>query len=116
MARENSPDDFVKPTHYRSRGMEAIDVIDAFGLNFNLGNVIKYVLRADRKVTDLLDWWLPRCFDPDAPVASAKTSVEIVLKLMGYKGDLLASMEEQDNKKGSQFVSLLQELTGDDTA
>jgi hypothetical protein len=69
-----------------------------------------------KMVTDLLDWWLPRCFDPDAPVASAKTSVEIVLKLMGYKGDLLASMEEQDNKKGSQFVSLLQELTGDDTA
>jgi hypothetical protein len=63
MARENSPDDFVKPTHYRSRGMEAIDVIDAFGLNFNLGNVIKYVLRADRKgepMTDLRKalWYL----------------------------------------------------------
>jgi hypothetical protein len=63
MARENNPDDFVKPTHYRSRGMEAIDVIDAFGLNFNLGNVIKYVLRADRKgepMTDLRKalWYL----------------------------------------------------------
>lgn len=31
--------------------MEAIDVIDAFGLDFYLGNVIKYVLRFGRKST-----------------------------------------------------------------
>ena len=37
------------PEYYSSNGVEAINVIDAFGLNFNLGNAIKYILRAGRK-------------------------------------------------------------------
>lgn len=40
------------PSYYRQNGVEAIDVIDAFELNFNLGNVIKYILRAGRKTSD----------------------------------------------------------------
>ena len=40
------------PPHYKSGGLEAIDVIDAFGLGFCLGNTIKYVLRAGRKGED----------------------------------------------------------------
>lgn len=37
------------PDYYSSNGIEAINVIDAFNLNFNLGNVIKYILRAGKK-------------------------------------------------------------------
>ena len=37
------------PEHYQSNGIEVIDVIDLFNLNFNLGNSIKYILRADKK-------------------------------------------------------------------
>lgn len=38
------------PQHYHSRsGQQAIDVIQDFGLNFALGNVIKYVIRAGKK-------------------------------------------------------------------
>ena len=37
------------PEYYSFGGMEAIDFIDAHGLNFNRGNVIKYVTRAGRK-------------------------------------------------------------------
>lgn len=53
------------PHHYRSGGIEAIDVIEAFGLGFNLGNVAKYVLRAGRKADALEDlmkarWYLDR--------------------------------------------------------
>lgn len=44
-----------KLPHYNSGGVEAIDVIEAFGLGFNLGNVIKYVLRAGRKGDALED-------------------------------------------------------------
>lgn len=29
--------------------MECIDVIEAFSLNFRLGNAIKYILRCDKK-------------------------------------------------------------------
>lgn len=43
------PDDVASPAHYRSGGLEAWDVIDAFDLNFRLGNVVKYILRAGRK-------------------------------------------------------------------
>ena len=39
------------PDHYKSgRGdFEAIDVIEGFGLNFHLGNCVKYILRAGKK-------------------------------------------------------------------
>lgn len=37
------------PTHYQGKGMEALDVIEAFDLNFNLGNAVKYIVRCDHK-------------------------------------------------------------------
>ena len=37
------------PHYYNSGGVEAIDFIDAHGLNFSRGNVIKYVVRAGLK-------------------------------------------------------------------
>jgi hypothetical protein len=52
------------PDHYQGDGIEAIDVIEAFDLDFSLGNVIKYVLRASRKggIEDLkkAHWYLDR--------------------------------------------------------
>ena len=43
-----------KRDHYESDGIEVFDVIEAFDLNFNLGNVIKYICRAGRKTFDPL--------------------------------------------------------------
>lgn len=37
------------PDYYRAGNMEASDFIDAFNLNFNLGNVVKYIARAGKK-------------------------------------------------------------------
>ena len=38
------------PTHYRSStGHEAIDVIEAWELDFSLGNAVKYISRAGKK-------------------------------------------------------------------
>lgn len=55
------------PEYYAKNGIEAIDFIEAHSLNFNLGNVIKYVTRAGRKegedtLTDLrkAHWYLER--------------------------------------------------------
>ena len=39
----------MRNEYYESNGLSAIDVIEAYDLDFNLGNVIKYVLRAGRK-------------------------------------------------------------------
>lgn len=53
------------PSHYNSRvpGIEAIDVTEHF--NFNLGNAIKYIWRADDKGNPIQDlqkavWYLNR--------------------------------------------------------
>jgi hypothetical protein len=37
------------PLHYQGNRFEVIDIIDDFGLSFNTGNAIKYILRADKK-------------------------------------------------------------------
>jgi hypothetical protein len=40
----------IDPEHYQSNtNLEAIDVIEAFDLNFHRGNIVKYVLRAGKK-------------------------------------------------------------------
>ncbi len=55
------------PDYYNSGGIEVSDFIDAHNLNFNRGNIIKYVARAGRKqgedaLTALLkaQWYLNR--------------------------------------------------------
>jgi hypothetical protein len=56
------------PRHYRKdSGHEAIDVIEAWELNFNLGNTVKYISRngikdPERQIEDLekARWYLDR--------------------------------------------------------
>lgn len=54
------------PVHYQSKnGIEAIDVIEAFDLDFCLGNVVKYVLRCGKKDNEIQElekakWYLER--------------------------------------------------------
>lgn len=60
------PDNVNHPSHYISGGLEAIDVIEAFGLDFHLGNAAKYILRAGKKTADATQdikkarWYLDR--------------------------------------------------------
>ena len=53
------------PPHYIQNGIETIDAIEAWGLNYRLGNVVKYVSRAGKKGDALTDlkkaaWYLNR--------------------------------------------------------
>jgi len=53
------------PDHYTAGGIETIDFIEAKKLNYRLGNVVKYVTRADHKGKRLEDlkkarWYLDR--------------------------------------------------------
>ena len=58
--------DFVNhPAHYKVGGIEVIDFIESKNFGYNLGNVIKYVSRADHKGNKLEDlekaqWYLTR--------------------------------------------------------
>jgi prolyl-tRNA editing enzyme YbaK/EbsC (Cys-tRNA(Pro) deacylase) len=53
------------PSHYKVGGIETIDFIEAKNLGYNLGNVVKYITRADHKGNKLEDlkkaqWYLNR--------------------------------------------------------
>jgi len=49
------------PSHYNAGAVEVIDAIEAWQLNFNLGNAVKYIARHEHKnveTEDLLKaWW-----------------------------------------------------------
>lgn len=58
-------DNVNHPAHYKVGGIETIDFIEAKKLNYNLGNVIKYITRADHKGNTYEDlckarWYLNR--------------------------------------------------------
>ena len=59
------PDPINHPSHYTHGDIEPIDAIEAWGLGFCLGNVVKYVARAGHKGDRLEDlkkarWYLER--------------------------------------------------------
>ena len=53
------------PAHYTDGGIETIDFIEAKRLPYHLGNVVKYVSRAGKKIDEVEDlkkaqWYLNR--------------------------------------------------------
>jgi hypothetical protein len=62
---EPKADPINNPTHYTVGGIETIDFIEAKQLGYNLGNVVKYLTRADHKGNKMEDlrkaqWYLAR--------------------------------------------------------
>jgi len=63
--KNQTTDNVNHPPHYKAGGIETIDFIEAKSLNYNLGNVVKYITRADHKGNKLEDlqkaqWYLNR--------------------------------------------------------
>ena len=63
--RANRGDPVNNPAHYTVGGIETIDFIEAKKLNYRLGNVVKYLTRADHKGNKIEDlrkaqWYLER--------------------------------------------------------
>lgn len=51
VAMHHSNIDYINsPPHYKTGGIETIDFIEAKDLNYRLGNVVKYVSRAGKKL------------------------------------------------------------------
>lgn len=53
------------PSHYNVGKIEVIDAIEAWELNFSLGNAVKYIARADHKGKPIEDlakarWYIER--------------------------------------------------------
>ena len=62
---DKTADPVNNPAHYTTGGIETIDFIEAKKLGYNLGNVVKYITRADHKGNKLEDlrkaqWYLSR--------------------------------------------------------
>lgn len=62
---EPKADPVNNPAHYTVGGIETIDFIEAKKLGYNLGNVVKYLTRADHKGNKMEDlrkaqWYLTR--------------------------------------------------------
>jgi len=62
---DNKADPVNHPAHYKVGGIETIDFIEAKKLNYNIGNVVKYLTRADHKGNRKQDlekakWYLER--------------------------------------------------------
>ena len=62
---EPQPDPVNHPWHYKVGGIETIDFIEAKKLNYNMGNAVKYISRADHKGNRLQDlekakWYIDR--------------------------------------------------------
>jgi hypothetical protein len=56
------------PAHYKQGGIETIDVIEAWQLDYLLGNTVKYISRAKHKNNELEDlkkaqWYLNRAIE-----------------------------------------------------
>jgi hypothetical protein len=62
---KDRPDPVNHPPHYKAGGVETIDFIEAKDLNYRLGNVVKYITRAEKKGNPIEDlkkarWYLDR--------------------------------------------------------
>ena len=67
---QSQPQEAHQDTHYKKE-VQPIDLIDAFNLDFNAGNVIKYVARAKHKGNELEDlrkakYYLDRLYEKAA--------------------------------------------------
>ena len=49
---EMSDESVIIPSYYNKANMSVIDIIDEYELNFNKGNIIKYILRSGKKSKD----------------------------------------------------------------
>ena len=65
MTQEKQYDPVNNPKHYAQFSIQPIDAIEAWDLDYCLGNAIKYIVRAEHKANELEDlkkaaWYLQR--------------------------------------------------------
>jgi hypothetical protein len=67
--------DKTNPAYYQANGLQTMDIIEAYGLNYPEGNVLKYLLRWRKKngLEDLLKakWYLERTIENERANNSA---------------------------------------------
>lgn len=74
------------PAHYNVGKIEVIDAIEDWGLNFSLGNAVKYIARADHKGKPVEDlekarWYIER----EIERRKNNEPCDVTIKFAGYK-------------------------------
>ena len=77
------------PSHY-NQGIEAIDIIESWDLNFSLGNAIKYILRSPYKGKQIEDLEKARWYIDREIERLKKERDRNILQEIKNKGDLRA--------------------------
>ena len=77
-----------KPPHYTRSAVETIDAIEAWKLDFHLGNVVKYVSRAGHKGEELEDlrkarWYLDRAIAVRELAEAAPPDMRLKAEMVG---------------------------------
>ena len=89
-------DNVNHPDHYGGKGnvYEAIKVIEAWDLDFHLGNTVKYIARAEKEdpmkeIEDLRKarWYLDRAIEQRENTMSSETSLESLRSAFGHEED-----------------------------
>ena len=99
--------DMINPTHYKGdRQYEPIAVIEDWGLNYRLGNAVKYISRNGRKPGEdpreglrKAIWYLEReiaSLDRPSQYVPFETSYEDVLEYYGQTQDLREAWPEDE--------------------
>ena len=62
---KEAPSDPINPSHYKAGGLEVIQIIEAFQLDYHRASALKYLLRAGRKGDEVEDmkkcaWFVDR--------------------------------------------------------
>ena len=99
MSKDKEFDIISKPSHYNQTRLEPIDVINDWGLKFNLGNVIKYIARYRHKGTPIRDlekanWYLndyiTRLYDGEVELET------IDIRRVKYKPEFVCEMWKEE--------------------
>ncbi len=99
------------PTHYQGKDIEAIDVIESFDLGFNLGNAIKYILRAGKKGGKEEDlrkaiWYLQREITKMDKLERAKAAYKLISREIAdiqETYDIICPLPEFIEVEGDRF-------------
>jgi len=85
---EEVKNELINPDYYKlDNGLEVIDIIESWGLDYKLGNVLKYLLRCVRKGNMLEDlkkamWYLQRYIEKNEVVKTKKSKISTELKVI----------------------------------
>lgn len=111
------------PAHYNVGKVKVIDAIEAWGLDFALGNVVKYVARAGHKGQELEDlkkaqWYLARAVQRMEPALTQQEAENLRDEFAGLSAEIRDAFKQgytdgQDDERAAMVAWLREQLTSD---